>query len=213
MPISRYKGDMKRETAENLLLTPPLMTGKFLIRDRIVKGTKIGYTVSFLMPCDFKNLSKGHIVQHLTAREIGPLISIGDNLEFWSLNQLVDHFSKNPITKEGSVKLTMICKDGAHKVSNYSSSENGLNIQLSEAYPYENDKEGLKIMLLKGFKLTNAVKIKEKDREGDKEFYIADFGIRKGLCVVAVTLVLSSLLVCCTNPRSIGKLIFLKVST
>ena len=170
-----YKGDMDRQNAESLLLTPPIMTGKFLIRDRIVKNTKVGFTVSFLQPRDFHDATKGHIVQHLTAQEVGPFVRINENLKFWSLNHLVEHFTKNPITNEGAVKLTMICKDGAHSVSNGAHADR-LTIELNEAYPYEDPAQKLKIMLLKGFKLHNAV----RTREDGKDFYTADLGTRLG---------------------------------
>ena len=170
-----YKGDMDREKAQALLLTPPLMTGKFLIRDRIVKNCKVGFTVSFLMPKDFNDATKGHMVQHLTAKEIGAYVKIKENLKFWSLNHLVEHFTKHPITNEGSVKLTMICKDGIHTVSN-SSNADSLTIELNESYPYEDRAQNLKVLLLKGFKLHNAVRF----QEDKKEFYKADLGTRKG---------------------------------
>ena len=166
---------MDREKAQALLLTPPLMTGKFLIRDRIVKNCKVGFTVSFLMPKDFNDATKGHMVQHLTAKEIGAYVKIKENLKFWSLNHLVEHFTKHPITNEGSVKLTMICKDGIHTVSN-SSNADSLTIELNESYPYEDRAQNLKVLLLKGFKLHNAVRF----QEDKKEFYKADLGTRKG---------------------------------
>ena len=168
-----YKGDMDRNTAEKLLLTPTLMTGKFLIRNRMDKNTKIGFTVSFLMPKDRNNL----VVQHLTAREIGPYVKINENLKFWSVNHLVEHFTKNPITNQGSVKLTMVCKDGLE--SHVSNNADGLTVELNEAYPYEDPALNLKILLLKGFKFYNAVK-KRVESDPPKDFYEADFGTRKG---------------------------------
>ena len=175
-----YKGDMDRTRAEILLLTQPVTAGKFLIRDRIVNNNKVGYTASFVIPRDFNDLTKGHEVKHQTALEVGSRLKTpNENVSFWSLNHMVQHYSANPIfiSDAGAVKLTKICNDGIHTVSDRANND-GLIIELNEPFPYVDPANELKMRLLTGFKLHNAVRC---NGEEGNDFYTADFGTRKGL--------------------------------
>ena len=163
-----YKGAIGRIAAEQLLLSPPIVVGKFLVRDRIVQELRVGFTISFIS--DILNKSCGYNIQHMIAKDIGPYLKISETLKFWSLNHLIDHFSQNSVTSEGCVKLSSICDDGPLA----SSDEDTLTIELNEAYPYQENNK--KLLFLKGFRFHDAVKI----TVGSKEYFEGSLGLRQG---------------------------------
>lgn len=167
-----YKRNLERAASEKLLLSPPVIPGKFLVRDRIVQTTQLGFTISFLSKNPDSTSPDNIIVQHLAAKKIGPYLKISDKLKFWSLNHMVEHFSEKGIQSGGDLKLNKICGDGRTVLR--SSYKDNVMIELNESYPYE---EGnVKLLLLEGLRFQNAVKISD----GFKEYYKANLGLRKG---------------------------------